>query len=118
MLYGSGFGNKHKKTHPMIKKAKIFPEIILDRYTVYRIIESMTMIRDAIIKRMKELKLNPNRLSEMLKKEGIPRMTIYDFLTERDNWRDTRTEVASALMKVLGLTITEKGKVKHGKRNK
>ena len=75
------------------------------------------MIRDAIIKRMKELKLNPNRLSEMLKKKGIPRMTIYDFLTERGNWSDTRTEVASALMNVLGLTITEKAKVKHGKHN-
>jgi hypothetical protein len=67
---------------------------------------------------MKELKLNPNRLSLMLKKEDTPRMTIYDFLTERDNWSDTRTEVASALMKVLGLTITEEGKVKHGKRDK
>jgi hypothetical protein len=77
----------------------------------------MTMIRDAIIERMKELNLNPNRLSEMLKKDGIPRMTIYDFLTEKDNWSDTRTEVASALMKTLGLTITKKGKVKHGKRN-
>ncbi len=78
----------------------------------------MTMIRDAIIERMKELKLNPNQLSEILKKDGIPRMTIYDFLTEKGTWRDTRTEVASALMKVLGLTITKKGKVKHGKRDK
>ena len=76
------------------------------------------MIRDAIIKRMKELELNPNQLSELLKKDGIPRMTIYDFLTEKGHWRDTRTEVASALMMALGLTITKKGKVKHGKRNK
>ena len=77
----------------------------------------MTMIRDAIIERMKELNLNPNRLSEMLKEDDIPRMTIYDFLTEKDNWSDTRTEVASALMKALGLTITKKGQVKHGERN-
>jgi hypothetical protein len=77
----------------------------------------MTMIRDAIIDRMRELKLNPNRLSEMLKKDSIPRMTIYDFLTEKGDWSDTRSEVASALMKALGLTITKKGKVEHGKRN-
>ena len=81
----------------------------------------MTMIREAIIERMKELNLNTNQLYEMLKNEGIPRRTIYDFLTKKDNWRDTRTEIASALMKSLGLKITKdkrRKKVTHGKRNK
>jgi len=82
-------------------------------------IRNMTMIREAIIKRMDELNLNPNQLSEMLKGK-IPRQTIYDFLREKE-WRDTRTEVASALMKALGLKITKekrRKKVTHGKRNK
>jgi len=77
------------------------------------------MIREAIKERMKELNLKPCHLYEVLKDE-IPRQTIYDFLTEKDddkNWRDTRTEVASALMQVLGLEIRpikKKGK-KRGK---
>mgnify|MGYP001591377009 FL=1 len=79
----------------------------------------MTMIRDAIVERMKELKLNPNKLSETLK-DSIPRMTIYDFLSGKT---DARTEVASALMEVLGLEIiiqktTKRKKVKPGKRDK
>ena len=61
----------------------------------------MTMIRKTIIKRMNELNLNPNRLSVMLKDE-IPRQTIYDFLSGKT---DARTEVVSALMKVLCLEI-------------
>ena len=59
------------------------------------------MIRKAIIKRMNELNLNPNRLSVMLKDE-IPRQTIYDFLSGKT---DARTEVVSALMKALDLEI-------------
>jgi DNA-binding phage protein len=61
------------------------------------------------MKRMNELNLNRNQLSEMVKGKGIPRQTIYDFLSGRT---DARTEVASALMKALGLTITQKGKKK------
>ncbi len=61
----------------------------------------MTMIRKAIIKRMNELNLNPNRLSEMLKGR-IPRQTIYDFLSGKT---DARTEVVSALMKALELEL-------------
>lgn len=64
----------------------------------------MTMIRKAIIERMTELNLNANRLSEMLKGK-IPRQTIYDFLTGNT---DARTEVASDLMKALGLELTPK----------
>jgi len=64
----------------------------------------MTMIRKAIIKRMAELNLNPNQLSEMLK-GSIPRQTIYDFLSGST---DARTEVASALMKALGLELVPK----------
>jgi len=66
----------------------------------------MTMIRKAIIKRMNELNLNPNRLSEMLKGR-IPRRTIYDFLSGKT---DARTEVASALMKALELELKPKKK--------
>ena len=65
----------------------------------------MTMIRKAIIKRMIELNLNANKLSEMLKGK-IPRQTIYDFLTGNT---DARTEVASELMKVLKLELVPKG---------
>jgi hypothetical protein len=66
----------------------------------------MTMIRDKILERMNELNLNPNQLYEILKsrKSNIPRMTIYDFLSGRT---DARTEVASELMKELGLKITK-----------
>jgi len=74
----------------------------------------MTMIRKAIIKRMNELNLNPNRLSEMLKGR-IPRRTIYDFLSGKT---DARTEVASALAKALELElrpINKKNKKKRGK---
>ena len=55
---------------------------------------------------MKELNLNPNQLSEMLK-GSIPRRTIYDFLSGKT---DARTEVASALMKKLGLKIVAKSR--------
>ncbi|OHB54353.1 MAG: hypothetical protein A2173_10120 [Planctomycetes bacterium RBG_13_44_8b] len=71
-------------------------------YTIYRIYQFMTMVRKVIIKRMKELNMNPNRLSEMLKGE-IPRQTIYDFLSGKT---DARTEVVSALMKALELEIS------------
>ena len=66
----------------------------------------MTMIREAIKSRMKELNLNPNRLSVMLKDE-IPRQTIYDFLSGKT---DARTEVVSAIMKVLELEMKPKKK--------
>ena len=68
----------------------------------------MTMIRDIIIQRMKELRLNPNKLSVTLKKKGIPRQTIYDFLSGRT---DARSEVVSALMKELDLELRPKRKV-------
>ena len=55
---------------------------------------------------MDELNLNPNQLSEILKGK-VPRQTIYDFLTGKT---DARTEVASALMDVLGLEITKSKK--------
>ena len=61
----------------------------------------MTMIRKAIIERMNELDLNPNRLSEMLKGR-IPRQTIYDFLSGKT---DARTEVVAALMEKLDLEL-------------
>ncbi|MHC4680418.1 MAG: helix-turn-helix domain-containing protein [Planctomycetota bacterium] len=69
------------------------------------------MIRKAIKKRMRELDLNPNRLSEMLKGK-IPRQTIYDFLSGKT---DARSEVVAELMKALGLELRpaeKKGKKK------
>ena len=72
------------------------------RYFAYTL--CMTMIRKAILKRMDELKVNPNQLSEMLKGR-VPRMTIYDFLTKKT---DARTEVAAEIMKALGLEIVPK----------
>ena len=81
------------------------------RYTAYN--QGMTIIRKAIIKRMNELNLNPNRLSEMLKGR-IPRRTIYDFLSGKT---DARSEVVSALMQTLGLEIRPTGKkTKKGSR--
>ena len=67
---------------------------------------NMTMIRETILSRMKELGLNPNRLSEMLKGE-IPRQTIYDFLSGK---ADARSEVVSALIEALDLEIRPKRK--------
>ena len=64
----------------------------------------MTMIRDIIIKRMKELDLNTNQLSEKLKGK-IPRQTIYDFLSGRN---DARSEVVSELIKALDLELKPK----------
>ncbi len=69
-------------------------------------IAHMTMIRKAIIRRMKELNLNPNQLSEILKGK-IPRQTIYDFLSKRT---DARSEVVSELLKALGLELKPKKK--------
>lgn len=79
----------------------------------------MTMIRNAIKERMKELNLKPCHIYEMLK-DRIPRQTIYDFLTEKKNdksWRDTRTEVASALLEVLGLEIVKIRNLKESDNN-
>ena len=71
---------------------------------------SMTMIRKAIKSRMKELNLNTNQLSVMLK-DKVPRQTIYDFLSGKT---DARSEVVSELIKALGLEL--KPKKKKGKR--
>ena len=73
---------------------------------------NMTMIRKAITERMKELNLNPNRLSEMLKGK-IPRQTIYDFLSGNT---DARSEVVSELIKVLGLELVPKKKPRKQRR--
>jgi predicted transcriptional regulator len=64
----------------------------------------MTMIRDIIIKRMKELDMNTNQLSEKLKGK-IPRQTIYDFLSGKN---DARSEVVSELIKALDLELKPK----------
>ncbi len=72
----------------------------------------MTMIRKAIKKRMKELNLKTNRLSEMLKGK-IPRQTIYDFLSGKT---DARSEVVSEIMKALGLELVAKKRTKAKKK--
>jgi hypothetical protein len=70
------------------------------------------MIRNAIKKRMNELKLTTNQLSVMLKGK-IPRRTIYNFLSDNI---DARTEVASEIMEVLGLELTpKKGEIRHAR---
>jgi predicted transcriptional regulator len=51
---------------------------------------------------MKELGWTINHLS-VLVKDRVPRRTVYAYLTGES---DARTEVASILMKVLGLAIT------------
>ena len=83
---------------------KVFFGKRIDMHTEYRIIEYMTMIRKAILKRMDELKMNPNQLSKILK-GSIPRMTIYDFLSGKS---DARSEVVGEIMKALGLKILPK----------
>ena len=50
---------------------------------------------------MKELNLNTNQLSVMLK-DKVPRQTIYDFLSGKT---DARSEVVSELIKALGLEL-------------
>ena len=59
------------------------------------------MLRDTIIERMRELKINTNQLSEMLK-DTVPRRTLYDFISKRC---DTSSQVVSAVMEQLGLGI-------------
>ena len=76
------------------------------RYVAYT--NDMT-IRKVIQKRMDELNINANQLSNMLNGK-IPRRTIYDFLSGKT---DARTEVASVLMETLGLEIRT---IKKGKR--
>jgi len=108
------YGGLRKKIYELEKKISENTKNLLTYCTTYRIFQFMTMIRKAIIKRMNELNLNPNRLSVMLKDE-IPRQTIYDFLFGKT---DARTEVVSALMKVLELElrpIKKKNKKKRGK---
>ena len=68
----------------------------------------MTMIRKAITKRMEELNLNTNQLTEMVKGK-IPRQTIYDFLSGKS---DARSKVVSELAKVLDLELVPKKKPK------
>jgi len=65
---------------------------------------SMADIRQSILDRMYELGWTINHVS-VLVKGRIPRRTVYAYLTVES---DARTEVASALMEVLGLTITSK----------
>ena len=61
---------------------------------------------------MKELDMNTNQLSEKLKGK-IPRQTIYDFLSGRN---DARSEVVSELIKALDLELVPKKKPKKHRR--
>jgi predicted transcriptional regulator len=65
---------------------------------------TMADIRQSILDRMKELGWSINHVS-VLAKGRVPRRTVYAYLTGES---DARTEVASILMEVLGLTITSK----------
>lgn len=77
------------------------------------------MLRDAIIERMTELKINTNQLYEMLKdkdagKDTVPRRTLYDFISGRCY---TSSRVVSEIMGKLGLGI-KKTKPKFKRRPK
>ena len=73
------------------------------------------MLRDAIIERMTELKINTNQLYEMLKdKDTVPRRTLYDFISGRCY---TSSRVVSEIMEKLGLGI-KKSKPKFKRRPK
>ncbi len=72
----------------------------------------MSDIRDVILKRMSEMNLTTYKLCKMVEGQ-VPKRTIYDFISGKS---DTGTEVASALMEALGLTITIKRNMKRGKR--
>jgi len=69
----------------------------------------MTIIRDAILQRMKELDLTTYRVSKLIE-DKIPQRTVYAFLSGTN---DASCQVASIIMERLGLTITS---IKRGKR--
>lgn len=73
---------------------------------------SMADIRQSILDRMQELGWTINHVS-VLVRDRIPRRTVYTYLTGQV---DARTEVASVLMEVLGLTITKSVKRASGPR--
>lgn len=74
-------------------------------------IMGMADIRQSILDRMRELGWSINHVS-VLVKNRIPRRTVYAYLTGES---DARTEVASVLMEVLGLTITSNQSVRRAK---
>ena len=76
----------------------------LDRVCEILHIMSMADIRQSILDRMEEFGWTINHVS-VLVRGRIPRRTVYAYLTGEC---DARTEVASVLMEVLGLTITSK----------
>lgn len=72
----------------------------------------MSKVRDIILKKMHKSNLTIYRVSKMV--EGkVPQRTVYDFLAGKT---DTGTEVASAIMEALGLTITNNLNRKGGRR--
>ena len=97
----------------MVKTKEIL-KIDLDDNAVFRYSRTMSAIRDVILKRMSEMNLTTYKLSKMLEGQ-VPMRTIYDFISGKS---DAGTEVASALMEALGLTITIKRNMKRGKRSR
>ena len=95
----------------MLKIREIF-KIGLDNSAVFRYIKNMSGIRDVILKRMSEMNLTTYKLCKMVEGQ-VPKRTIYDFISGKS---DAGTEVASALMKALGLKITSKSTIKRGRR--
>jgi hypothetical protein len=74
----------------------------------------MSVLRDAILKRMKELHVTTYRLSKMVEGKVCQR-TVYTFISGE---ADARSEVVSALMQALDLEITVKGNVRRSKRSR
>jgi predicted transcriptional regulator len=72
----------------------------------------MSLIRDAILKRMRELNVTTYRLSKMVTGK-VPQRTIYAFCSGES---DASSEVVSAIMEALGMTIATESKGRRGKR--
>jgi hypothetical protein len=100
---------------PGVSLVQNFPDFGSDRLdSVCNKLHTMGMadIRQSILDRMRELGWTINHVS-VLVRDRIPRRTVYTYLTGQV---DARTEVASVLMEVLGLTITSKQSVKRARR--
>ena len=73
---------------------------------------NMSMIRDTILARMKQLNLTTYRLSKMVQGK-VPSRTVYSFISGES---DASSQVCSVLMQALGLEIKTKPKARHGRR--
>jgi len=66
----------------------------------------MSEIRERILKHMRKSGLTIYQVAKKVK-DKVPQRTVYAFLTGE---KDTRTETASIILRVIGLEIKEKRK--------